>query len=566
MGFWEWLGCLDLLDELGGGGGRGGAGGRSSRRRRHSSRLKGLKNASILRILLNVPSILEQVDSVAVVVYDNELKELTDVISTEGSVLPRRVFFDMARDALPLNKAFLGRTYNPQRYAEPVYDSRSTVLGVLVCESDARGLSTMDRQVLKTINMMVASFILEGQKIDPVDGEEQPVEEGVTSPKGDSFVATFSPKAAAAGGAGAGGGGDAGGGAGGGGGETPLRGKSPPAAVTPMKLVQMEQDSEALKEIDYNYNPFSVSEDQVTDNILAMFDSVGVLDALDIPADVIHAIVLDVKSQYTDVPFHNFNHVYTVLQMCYLILKGSTLVQKIVSTPVARFALLMSALCHDMNHPGNNNDFEIKSESELAILYNDISVLENLHCSSMFETLRRHNLHKFMDSNRGEWRDFRDIATTAILSTDMSQHKVLLQKVLGAVKDPGTLEVKDWVAYIVHTADLGNLTLEWDLALMWEDRIFKEFENQAEKEQKQGLEVATYMLNLDEVSRAKIQMGFIDYVLLPWWEAMNKLIPNDLEERLVCLKRSRENYTQVLSVLARKEQGGGAGGNEGPEA
>ena len=345
-----------------------------------------------------------------------------------------------------------------------------------------------------------------------------------------------------------------------------MRGKSPPAAVTPMKLVQMEQDSEALKEIDYNYNPFSVSEDQVTDNILAMFDSVGVLDALDIPADVIHAIVLDVKSQYTDVPFHNFNHVYTVLQMCYLILKGSTLVQKIVSTPVARFALLMSALCHDMNHPGNNNDFEIKSESELAILYNDISVLKNLHCSSMFETLRRHNLHKFMDSNRGEWRDFRDIATTAILSTDMSQHKVLLQKVLGAVKDPGTLEVKDWVAYIVHTADLGNLTLEWDLALMWEDRIFKEFENQAEKEQKQGLEVATYMLNLDEVSRAKIQMGFIDYVLLPWWEAMNKLIPNDLEERLVCLKRSRENYTQVLSVLARKEQGGGAGGKEGPEA
>ena len=556
MGFWEWLGCLDLLDELGGGGGRGGWAAKAPGRRR-SSRMKGLKNASILRILINVPSILEQVDSVAVVVYDNELKELTDVISTEGSVLSRRVFFDMARDALPLNKAFLGRTYNPQRYAEPVYDPRSTVLGVLVCESDARGLSTMDRQVLKTINMMVASFILEGLKIDPVDGEEHPVEEGVTSPKGDSFVATFSPKVAT------GEGGAAGGGGGPGGEETPVRGKPQPmfAAVTPMKLVQMEQDSEALKEIDYNYNPFSVSEDQVTDNILAMFDSVGVLDALDIPADVIYAIVLDVKSQYSvDVAFHNFNHVYTVLQMCYLILKGSTFVQKIVSTPVARFALLMSALCHDMNHPGNNNDFEIKSESDLAILYNDISVLENLHCSSMFETLRRHNLHKFMDSNRGEWKDFRDIATTAIMSTDMSQHKVLLQKVLGAVKDPGTLGVKDWVAYIVHTADLGNLTLDWDLALMWEDRIFKEFEIQAEREQKMGLEVATYMLNLDEVSRAKIQLGFIDYVLLPWWEAMNKLIPNDLEERLVCLKRSRENYTQVLKALAKKEQGEGAGG------
>ena len=548
MKFWEWLGCLDLLDELGGGGGRGGGGVGKYGRRRHSSRLRGIKHAAIMRILINVPSILPQVESVAMILYDDELKELTDVISTKESLLPRNIFFDLARDALPLNKAFLGRTYNPQRYAEPVYDTRSTVLGVLVCEADPRGLSTMDRQVLKTINMMVASFILEGQKVGPADAEEQPEKEFITSPKGDSFVATFSPKGVPNQGDGAD--------TSAGGEQTPVKPWQPkPGSVTPLKEIQMEQDNEALKDLHYNYNPFSVSKDQVIDNILAMFDSVGVLDALDIPADVIHAIVLDVRSQYSDeVAFHCFNHVYTVLQMCYLILKGSPFVQKIISTPVARFALLMSALCHDMNHPGNNNDYEIKSESEIAILYNDASVLENLHCASMFETLQRHNLHKFMDSRLGEWKEFRKIATTAILSTDMSQHKALLKKVLGAVKDPGTLGVEDWVAYIVHTADLGNLTLDWDLALMWEDRIFKEFEDQAEKEQKQGLEVATYMVNLDEFSRAKIQLGFIDFVLLPWWEAMNKLIPNDLEERLVFLRKSRENYTQVLKALAKKER------------
>ena len=141
------------------------------------------------------------------------------------------------------------------------------------------------------------------------------------------------------------------------------------------------------------------------------------------------------------------------------------------------------------------------------------------------------------------------------MSTDMSQHKVLLQKVLGAVKDPSTLGVQDWVAYIVHTAALGNLTLDWDLALMWEDRIFKEFEIQAEREQKMGLDVATYMLNLDEVSRAKIQLGFIDYVLLPWWEAMDKLIPVDLENRLMCLRKSKENYSHFLKVKTRETPG-----------
>lgn len=47
-------------------------------------------------------------------------------------------------------------------------------------------------------------------------------------------------------------------------------------------------------------------------------------------------------------------------------------------------AFLISALAHDIGHPGNNNDFEIKMMSDLAIRYNNKSVLENFHCNTLF--------------------------------------------------------------------------------------------------------------------------------------------------------------------------------------
>jgi hypothetical protein len=47
-------------------------------------------------------------------------------------------------------------------------------------------------------------------------------------------------------------------------------------------------------------------------------------------------------------------------------------------------ALLISAAAHDVDHPGHNNLFEIKTKSKLATLYNDQAVLENHHAATFF--------------------------------------------------------------------------------------------------------------------------------------------------------------------------------------
>jgi hypothetical protein len=48
------------------------------------------------------------------------------------------------------------------------------------------------------------------------------------------------------------------------------------------------------------------------------------------------------------------------------------------------FFTIISGAAHDMDHPGTNNIFEMKNRSKLALLYNDMGILENHHSASFF--------------------------------------------------------------------------------------------------------------------------------------------------------------------------------------
>jgi hypothetical protein len=55
--------------------------------------------------------------------------------------------------------------------------------------------------------------------------------------------------------------------------------------------------------------------------------------------------------------------------------------------PIDVLAALLSALVHDAGHLGINNKFLETTQSELAITYNDVSVLENHHVATAFRLL-----------------------------------------------------------------------------------------------------------------------------------------------------------------------------------
>ncbi|QQP49841.1 High affinity cGMPspecific 3'_5'cyclic phosphodiesterase 9Alike, partial [Caligus rogercresseyi] len=49
--------------------------------------------------------------------------------------------------------------------------------------------------------------------------------------------------------------------------------------------------------------------------------------------------------------------------------------------------LITACICHDLDHPGFNNTYQINARTDLAVRYNDMSPLENHHCAMCFKIL-----------------------------------------------------------------------------------------------------------------------------------------------------------------------------------
>ena len=61
--------------------------------------------------------------------------------------------------------------------------------------------------------------------------------------------------------------------------------------------------------------------------------------------------------------------IFIVLHAAYKMSNKPT--SKLFLNDLTTFTLLLSAICHDVDHTGRSNDFEIKSKSGLALTYQD---------------------------------------------------------------------------------------------------------------------------------------------------------------------------------------------------
>lgn len=125
-----------------------------------------------------------------------------------------------------------------------------------------------------------------------------------------------------------------------------------------------------------------------------------------------------------DNPFHNFRHAFTVLHKVWMFLFKSTLRVNLQDVDV--FALLFAAVCHDLEHPGTTNNFQVNSMTDLALIHNDQSVLENHHCSVAFRIAILPGCEMMNGLEKEEQKEFRRLVIGAILGTDMTHHKAIL--------------------------------------------------------------------------------------------------------------------------------------------
>jgi len=294
--------------------------------------------------------------------------------------------------------------------------------------------------------------------------------------------------------------------------------------------------------------------EQLNQFALSIFMSTGLIDDLKIPIEKLWNFINAVSGTYRQNPFHNWSHGFHVLQFTYFLIMKTNVTSYLRNIDV--FAMLIAAMCHDVDHPGNNNDFEILMETERAFLYNDISVLENHHAHTAFSLLRDEEHNIFAHFPKSEQREFRKIIVNAILATDMAHHGEIVSAVRNL--EPDNLIDKQerqerqlLVNFIVHLGDLSAQCYSWDIAKQWEARITREFYNQTQMELDEG--IPAFIEGLDDPSRRFLsQVGFIDCVLKDFWRAASDLI-QELKPVYQQLNYNRNMYKDLADNWKDRE-------------
>ncbi|KAM5170926.1 3',5'-cyclic-AMP phosphodiesterase 4A [Mantella aurantiaca] len=327
--------------------------------------------------------------------------------------------------------------------------------------------------------------------------------------------------------------------------------------------VKTDQEEPLGKELDnlnkWGLNIFRVAE--CSNNrplsciMFTIFQERELCKTFKIPVDTLITYLMTLEDHYhADVAYHNSLHAADVTQSTHVLLATPAL--DAVFTDLEILAALFAAAIHDVDHPGVSNQFLINTNSELALMYNDESVLENHHLAVGFKLLQEENCDIFQNLSKRQRQTMRKMVIDMVLATDMSKHMSLLADLKTMVEtkkvtSSGVLLLDNYTDRIqvlrnmVHCADLSNPTKPLELYRQWTDRILEEFFRQGDKERERGMEISP-MCDKHTASVEKSQVGFIDYIVHPLWETWADLVHPDAQDILDTLEDNRDWYQGMI--------------------
>ncbi|CAN0529740.1 unnamed protein product [Rangifer tarandus platyrhynchus] len=279
-----------------------------------------------------------------------------------------------------------------------------------------------------------------------------------------------------------------------------------------------------------------------------MYHDLGLVRDFSINPITLKRWLLCVHDNYRNNPFHNFRHCFCVAQMMYSMIWFCGLQEKFSQMDI--LVLMTAAICHDLDHPGYNNTYQINARTELAVRYNDISPLENHHCAVAFQILNQPECNIFSNVSPEGFKQIRQGMITLILATDMARHAEIMDSFKEKMEnfDYGNKEHMTLLKMIlIKCCDISNEVRPMEVAEPWVDCLLEEYFMQSDREKSEGLPVAPFM-DRDKVTKATAQIGFIKFVLIPMFETVTKLFPVVEELMLQPLWESRDRYEELKQM------------------
>ncbi|XP_011503203.1 PREDICTED: high affinity cAMP-specific and IBMX-insensitive 3',5'-cyclic phosphodiesterase 8B [Ceratosolen solmsi marchali] len=258
--------------------------------------------------------------------------------------------------------------------------------------------------------------------------------------------------------------------------------------------------------------------------------------------------------------YHNSTHAADVLQATARFMESDRL--KVLLDPLDEVAALVAAAAHDIDHPGKSSQFLCNAGNKLAILYNDLSVLESHHAALTFRlTLSDEDVNIFKNLDAETYKIVRYNVIDMILATEMTKHFEHLAKFVNVCSirteesqsepfsdpvDSSVLLLPENVSLVkrmmIKCADVSNPTRPLTFCIEWTKRIAEEYFRQTDEEKKKKLPVVMPMFDRSTCSIPKSQIGFIDYIINDMMEAWNAFI--DIPEMITYMKQNYEKWKE----------------------
>ncbi|KNC46537.1 cGMP phosphodiesterase [Thecamonas trahens ATCC 50062] len=298
-----------------------------------------------------------------------------------------------------------------------------------------------------------------------------------------------------------------------------------------------------------DFDMWHYSREQCVYLIEYMFREQGFVEAFQIEEEILETFLHTVRHNYHETPFHNFHHCFCVTQMLYCIIHACDEVEFFL-TPLERLSVMVATIIHDLDHRGLNNNYHINSRSDLAINYNDQSVLENHHCATGFRILQRPRCNILQHLSLEDYKFVRKTVIACVLSTDMGKHFSQRSQWRAVVAEfnPEDATHREWLCrMMVCCSDISNEVRPWWVSRPWATNLMEEFFAQSDREKIEGLPVMSFM-DRDQAQLEAGQVGFIENILRPLWQEAAELLP----ELQPFIERINENLAHWVMFMQHK--------------
>ncbi|XP_077866488.1 high affinity cGMP-specific 3',5'-cyclic phosphodiesterase 9A-like [Saccoglossus kowalevskii] len=277
-----------------------------------------------------------------------------------------------------------------------------------------------------------------------------------------------------------------------------------------------------------------------------MYHELGLVQEFNMNPIVLKRWLLCVQENYRNNPFHNFRHCFCVSQMMYGMINLCNLQSKMA--PLDIVILLTACICHDLDHPGYNNTYQINARTDLAVRYNDISPLENHHCAVAFQVMTQPECNIFSNVDADLFKRIRQGMIMLILATDMARHSEIVDSFKTKVENGFNFSNEDHLnslkMVLIKCCDISNEVRPMAISEPWVDCLLEEYFMQSDREKSEGLPVAPFM-DRDKVTKPTAQIGFIKFVLIPMFEAVAKLFSEIDVVMVNPLRDAQEHYEEM---------------------